>query len=63
MHMMINTQVPICPKCGAGMKRELVMRDDYKGHMFRCFDCHLEAYIISEGQAENELLCDIRKGE
>ena len=52
---MFDTRVKICKVCQGHVCRALVMRDDYKGHLFRCVDCGTEYRIIGPGQAENEL--------
>ena len=52
---MFDTRVKICKVCSGHIKRKMVMRDDYKGHLFYCVDCGTEYKIVGEGQADNEL--------
>ena len=52
---MFDTRVKICKVCQGHVDKKMVIRDDYKGHLFYCVDCGTEYRIVGEGQAENEL--------
>lgn len=61
MREMFDTRVKICKVCQAHVDKIMVMRDDYKGHLFVCHDCGTEYRIVGEGQAENELLVEYER--
>ena len=52
---MFDTRVKICKVCQGHVDKKMVIRDDYKGHLFYGVDCGTEYKIVGEGQAENEL--------
>lgn len=52
---MFDTRVKICKVCQGHVDKKMVIRDDYKGHLFYCVDCGTEYKIVGDGQAENEL--------
>lgn len=55
MRIMIDTRVPICPKCGGALDRGFRNTDHYKGTYYFCTDCHISFEIVGQGQSENEL--------
>lgn len=50
--MIINQNVPICPKCKAGLSRAVQDKDVY----YFCLDCMSIYKVIGTGKAENELI-------
>lgn len=60
---MFDTRVKICKVCQGHVDKKMVIRDDYKGHLFYCVDCGTEYKIVGEGQAENELEVEYERNE
>ena len=52
---MLDIQTPHCKICTGLLNKKMVMRDDYKGHLFVCHDCNTEYRIVGEGQSDIEL--------
>lgn len=59
---MFDTRVKICKVCQGHVDKKMVIRDDYKGHLFYCVDCGTEYRIVGEGQSENELEVEYDNG-
>ena len=64
MKIMIDTRVPICPKCSGTLDKGFLNEPGrYQGTYFFCVDCHRRFLIREQGQAENELYCEYCKEE
>lgn len=49
----ITCHVPICPHCGAGLRK--IHSDEF---IYICNDCKAAFKIIDKGQSENEFICN-----
>lgn len=59
MTIMMQQNVPMCPKCSALM----ITRHQYNNLYFVCQDCNTVLKVIGKGQAEIELIVtDEREG-
>lgn len=52
MSHIIQINVPICPKCTA------LLRHDVIGERYFCYDCRTIFNIVEEGQNEREFICE-----
>lgn len=52
MTIMMQQNVPMCPKCSALM----ITRNQYNNLYFVCQDCNAVFKVIGKGQAEIELI-------
>lgn len=50
----IQTNVPICPECGGGLKYYQIMQD------YRCIHCGARYHVVGYGKTEREFICERR---
>ena len=51
----IQTNVPICPECGGGLKfRQIVEK-------YQCLHCGNSYKVLQIGQNEREMICEVEK--
>lgn len=58
---MLDIRVPKCKICKCALGRKMVMRPNYKGHIYFCTGCGTEYKLISDGQADNELYVEYER--
>lgn len=50
----IQTNVPTCPECGAGMRLNPITLE------YMCFDCNSRYKVIDHGNNDREVICERR---
>lgn len=51
----IQTNVPICPECGGGLKHKQIVQE------YQCYHCGSRFRVLNQGQTERELVCEKKR--